>query len=116
MPTMSDEDAVEAPPEAKPDTDDDPSPPATGTSTGTGNDEEDDEMLEGFPSTGSSTDLTDDVGDAVVAVSEEAADGGDNAPSEDQPPQSQKESEMSPPPGTSSVSYTHLTLPTILRV
>ena len=102
MPTMSDEDAVEAPPETKPDTDDDPSPPATGTSTGTGNDEEDDEMLEGFPSTGSSTDLTDDVGDAVAAVSEEAADGGDNAPSEDQPPQSQKESEMSPPPGTSS--------------
>ena len=93
MPTMSDEDAVEAPPETKPDADDDPSPPATGTtsrpSTGTGNDEEEDEMLEGFPSTGSITDLTDDVGDAVAAVSEEAADGGgDNAPSEDQPPQS----------------------------
>lgn len=107
MPTMSDEDAVEAPPETKPDTrtDDDPSPPATGTSTG--NDEEDDEMLEGFPTTGSSTDLTDDVGDAVAAVSEEAADGGaDNAPSEDQPPQSQVESEMSPPSGTCTSSST----------
>ena len=106
MPTMGDEDddAVEASPETK---HDDPSPPAAGTtcSTGTGNDEEEDEMLEGFPSTGSSTDLTDDVGDAVAAVSEEAADGGgDNAPSEDQqPPQSQVvESEMSPPPGTST--------------
>eukprot|EP00563_Minutocellus_polymorphus_P001389 CAMPEP_0181033302 /NCGR_PEP_ID=MMETSP1070-20121207/7185_1 /TAXON_ID=265543 /ORGANISM="Minutocellus polymorphus, Strain NH13" /LENGTH=1070 /DNA_ID=CAMNT_0023110721 /DNA_START=91 /DNA_END=3306 /DNA_ORIENTATION=- len=98
---MSDE---EVPPETKPDTDNDPLSPAT--STGTGNNEDDDEMLEGFPSAGSSADLAEDVLDVVAAVSEEAADGGDGGadttPSEDQPPQAQAEAqvEMSPSPGT----------------
>ena len=86
---------------------DPPSSAAAGTGTASGN-YEDDEMLEGFPSTGSSTDLADDAQDVVAAVSE---DGGDNStPSsegDDQPPpQAQAQAQAEAPP-TDDASSNH---------
>ena len=95
-PTMSDE-QMPAPSVETPKQDDeiehDPHPPSS-AATASGNDE-DGEMLEGFPSTGSSADLTDDAKDLAAAASEDGGDNSASSEADDQQPQA-------PPPDASS--------------